>query len=71
MTHNNSQSNDRTWECLFDLQGASDETLQEAIEYYAEALDVVTAVWEARCKRRARHKRFRALWTSLEQEDET
>lgn len=57
------------WEHVFELLAMSDKSLQEMIEHHTEALAVVTALWEGRCKSRAKHKRFMTLWESLEHYD--
>ena len=57
------------WDCMFSILGLSDKALQKMIEHHAEALAVVTALWEGRCKARAKHKRFMTLWESLEHYD--
>lgn len=57
------------WELVFQLLDMSDESLQEMIEHHTEALAVVTALWEGRCKSRAKHKRFTTLWEAMEHYD--
>lgn len=57
------------WEFVFTALAISDETLQDMIEHHREALAMVMALWEARCKTRAKHKRFTTLWNSLDNEE--
>lgn len=68
-TNDDEDREDRDWELVFDLLGMSDKSLQKMIEHHTEALAVVTALWEGRCKSRAKHKRFTALWESMEHYD--
>lgn len=61
------------WDNMFEFQEisrVSDDALLEMIEYYRETLETVKCVWEARCRTRAKHKRFVEAWKAVEEDPE-